>query len=193
MRRTKISPFVLGVLAPLLIAAEPAGRLSPELLRAARVVGWVAAGCAVVALLASAVGRRRRAAGSAALLGAVYAVYLTAAATALPAANEIKSHRSLCAAIREHVGSDRPVRGFHEWRWRASYSYYTGRPIPNIESVELLQEYWSRPDRVFLVVEQGSLQQARQVLGPATPLLERTVGRNTAYLFANRAALRPVP
>ena len=81
---------------------------------------------------------------------------------------------------------DQPLRGFHEWRWRASYSFYTGRPIPNIESAEALREYWSDPEAVFLIVEQGRLDEVSGILGPLVPLVARTVGSNRAYLFSNR-------
>ena len=60
--------------------------------------------------------------------------------------------------------------------------------IPNIESREALLEYWARPEEVFLIVELGKLEEVRAILGPAVPLLARTVGSNRAYLFSNRQA-----
>jgi hypothetical protein len=113
-------------------------------------------------------------------------VYLAASATALPAADVFKSHRPFCEAIRAHVGPSAALHGFHEWRWRASYSYYTGRPIPNIESDTALVDYWQRPERVFLVVERGRLEHARRLIGPLEPLEVRAIGGNVVYLLSNR-------
>jgi hypothetical protein len=134
--------------------------------------------------------RRRPIAAPAALLVAVVAVYLAASGSALPAANAFKSHRSLCQSIRAHVGPDDHLRGFHSWRWRASYSFYTGRSIPNLETIDELRDYWARPERVFLVVERGRLGDARQVIGPIEPLESRAIGNNFAYLFSNRSEPR---
>ena len=96
-------------------------------------------------LVGAATVRWRRALASWVLVVGLGTVYLAASATALPAADVFKSHRPFCEAIRSHVGPQAPLHGFHEWRWRASYSYYTGRPIPNIESDRALVDYWHRP------------------------------------------------
>jgi hypothetical protein len=84
------------------------------------------------------------------------------------------------------VGPETPLRGFHDWRWRASYSYYGRRPIPNIETDEALEAYWGRAERVCVIVERGRLQRLQGVLGPQEPLEQRAVGGNAAYLFCNR-------
>jgi 4-amino-4-deoxy-L-arabinose transferase-like glycosyltransferase len=158
----------------------------PEIDRAIRTM--VIAFCAGGLLASGGVlaARRLPIAAPAALLAALVAVYLAASGAALPAADAFKSHRPLCEAIRSHAGSDEPLRGFHTWRWRASYSFYTGRPIPNIETIEELRDYWTRPERVFLVVEHGRVTEARQVMGSAAPLEARAIGNNYAYLFSNR-------
>ena len=150
----------------------------------AMVVFLSLAGLLGLAGLVAARGGRSRA--PATLLAAVVTVYLAACATVLPAADAFKSHRALCESIRAHVREDQPLHGFHEWRWRASYSFYTGRPVPNIESLADLARYWARDERVFLIVERGRLEEAKRVLGPAVPLTRRAVGSNVAYLFSNR-------
>ena len=163
------------------IADPPDGLERPaQLLGAISLLGGL---LVLGALLAQ---HRRRIVASAALLGTVVALYLVAAARVLPAANAFKSHRPLSESITARVAPDQPLRGFHQWRWRASYSFYTRRPIPNIESREALLEYWTRPEEVFLIVELGRLEEVRAVLGPVIPLLARTVGSNRAYLFSNR-------
>jgi len=163
------------------IADPPDGLERPaQLLGATSLVGGL---FVLGALLAR---HRRRILASAALVGTVGATYLMASAGVLPAANTFKSHRPLSESIRARVAPDQPLRGFHQWRWRASYSFYTGRPIPNIESREELLEYWAGPEEVFLIVEQGRLEEVHAILGPLVPLFARTVGSNRAYLFSSR-------
>jgi 4-amino-4-deoxy-L-arabinose transferase-like glycosyltransferase len=158
----------------------------PDVERAVRTMMVVLCFAGLLALGGVVAARRRPIAAPAALLVAIVAVYLVASASALPAADAFKSHRPLCEAIRSHVGPNEPLRGFHTWRWRASYSFYTGRPIANIETIDELRDYWTRPERVFVIVEQGRLAEARRVLGSAAPLEARAIGNNFAYLFSNR-------
>jgi 4-amino-4-deoxy-L-arabinose transferase-like glycosyltransferase len=154
--------------------------------RPAQLVGAISLLGGLLVLGALVAQHRRRIIASAALLGTVGAIYLVASARVLPAANAFKSHRALSESITAHVAPDQPLRGFHQWRWRASYSFYAGRPIPNIESRAALLEYWARPEEVFLIVERGRLEEVRALLGPVVPLLARSVGSNRAYLFSNR-------
>lgn len=120
------------------------------------------------------------------LLGFVVLLFLFGSLRLMPAIDPYKSHRSMCEAIRQHVAPDAPLRGFHVWKWRASYSYYTGRPVPNLATLAELQTYWRSPDEVFVVVERSRLPEARGVLGEIPPLEWRETGSNAAYLFSNR-------
>jgi len=150
---------------------------------------WLGATClagGLAVLVALFAFRGRRIVAAVALFVTVGVVYLVASAAVFPAANPYKSHRALAQSIRAHVAPDQPLRGFHEWDWRASYSYYLGRPVPNLDSPERLREYWSRSERVFLIVEEGRLETVRVTLGPLVPLTSRAVGSNKAYLFSNR-------
>jgi len=119
----------------------------------------------------------------------VAVVYLVAAAIALPALDPLKSSRAFSTAVAAQVGQGE-LRGFHEWRWRAGYAFYARRPIPNLETLDELRAYWSRPERVFLIVERGRLVEARKVLGDAEPLVSSRIGSNEAFLFASRPATR---
>ncbi len=191
-RLTRLLHAVLGLVFAAGGALLVAGSWIPDppeaLERPAQLLGATSLAGGLLVLGALLAQRRRRILASAALLGTVGALYLVASAAVLPAANTFKSHRPLSESIVARVGPDQPLRGFHQWRWRASYSYYTGRPIPNIESREALREYWARPEEVFLIVEVGRLEEFRAILGPVAPLLARTVGSNRAYLFSNREA-----
>jgi 4-amino-4-deoxy-L-arabinose transferase-like glycosyltransferase len=181
----------VGIVAAAVILVAGAPWLDPPSPTLERALQWMVLYFALggfVILAGLAASRRFRMAAPATLLAAIVTIYLAASATALPAADAFKSHRPLCEEILSHVPSDKPLRGFHEWRWRASYSYYTGRPVPNIESFEDLERYWGRDERVFLIVERGRLDEARRVLGPLEPLVARGVGSNFAYLFSSRPA-----
>ncbi len=139
---------------------------------------------------------RQRFAAPCALLGVLAATYLISAMAFLPVADRFKSHRPFCELVRERVAEDRPLRGFHEWKWRASYSYYTGRAVPNLADDTELQAYWGRDDEVFLIVERGRLEALRGVLGPVHPIESRAVGSNEVHLFSNRQDLpgaQPAP
>jgi hypothetical protein len=148
----------------------------------------VVAGLAGLLVLAgaAAAGRRPRAMIAATLVG-LAGVYVASSGSLLPAADAFKSHRPFSEVVHAQVGADQPLCGFHVWHWRAGYSFYTGRTIPPIDTLEELRVYWSRPERVFLIVERGRLEEARRVVGPGAPLVERAIGSNRAYLFANRA------
>lgn len=151
-----------------------------------RLIAVIALACGAAVVVAVSLSGRRRIAAPTVLFGAILTLYAVGAARALPAADAAKSRRPFCEAVLRQAGGDAPLRGFHEWRWRAGYSYYTGRVIPNIESLDSLRTYWQQPERVFLIVERGRLEEARKVLGSAEPLVERAVGSNHAYLFSNR-------
>jgi len=143
--------------------------------------GMVVAGCLVSPW-------RKRFLTPVLLFWAITCLYLVASARLLPAANSLKSHRPMCESIRAHVSPDQPLRGFHEWRWRAGYSYYLGRSIANLESREALSDYWRGPGPVFLIVERGRLDAVREVIGDVEPIVDRAIGSNHAYLFASDPA-----
>jgi hypothetical protein len=130
--------------------------------------------------------RVRRLTPPSVLLAFLVLFYLQAALWLLPAVNPYKSHRAMCEAILRHVGPDQPLRGFFDWKWRASYSFYTGRSIPRLASLDELRRFWESPGPVFVLVERGSLDEARVVLGAIPPLEWREIGGNAAYLFSNR-------
>ena len=180
--------MLLVALAVVLVAGGPWDDLADAAVERAAGVMALVAGLAGLLVLAgsAAAGRRPRAAIVATLVG-LACVYVASSASLLPAADAFKSHRPFSEAVRAQVDADQPLRGFHVWHWRAGYSFYTGRTIPPIETLEELRVYWGRPERVFLIVEHGRLEEARQVVGPDAPLVERAIGSNRAYLFANRA------
>jgi len=171
--------FVLAVLGPRV--DDPGGTVY----RAAQVTAVAFALAGLVVLVGAATARGNRARATWLLVAALGLVYTVAAARALPAADAFKSHRPFCEAIRTHVAPGVPLYGFHEWSWRASYSFYTGRPIPNLESDAALIETWRRPERLFLIVERGRLERAQRLLGRLEPLEARAIGGNFVYLFSN--------
>lgn len=141
-------------------------------------------------VVAAALARRTRLASPLALFSLVVTLYLWAAVAVLPRVDAYKSSRSFCEAVNARVAWDHPLSAYRPWKWRAGYSYYTGRRIPRLSSIEELSSYWAREEPVFLIVERGELGEARTVLGDAEPLLAAPVGANFAYLFTNQVGPR---
>jgi len=178
--------LLLGVIGGGLLIGRPwtdGPQLDVE--RAATVVGTALLVAAALALAFQVVPRWRPL-RTQALIVLVGMIYLVTAIVALPAADHFKSHRPLADLIRREVPPSAPLRGFHEWDYRSNYSFYAGRPIVNIADVDALQEFWRREETVYVVVERGRLDLARQVLGSTAPMAQRRAGRNLSYLFCNR-------
>ena len=57
--------------------------------------------------------------------------------------------------------------------------------ITNLKSEEALQEVWRQDRQAFLIVEEKRVDEARELLGGAEPVLVREIGSRTAYLFEN--------
>jgi len=147
----------------------------------------VLTGVGGVTILAGSLLRRKwPMAGPAALVATVISVYLLATIWALPAANAYKSARPFCSKLQALVGEDDPLRSYGFLSWRASYSYYTDRSIENIDSPVGLRRFWSRDEKVFLLVERGRLEEVRELLDDANLLISDRVGSNEIYLFTNR-------
>jgi 4-amino-4-deoxy-L-arabinose transferase len=172
--------FAIGtvlVLTSKRLAASDAG-----ILRAAHLLAALTALAAVMLLGCVMLPRLRRGAPLGLLAGLV-AVYLGGAVWALPAANRLKSSRAFCQAVARHVGPAQELRGFHEWPWRAGYSFYLSREIPNLSSVDELRDYLARSEGSCVIVERGRVPLARQVIGDREPLEQAAIGDNHAYLF----------
>jgi 4-amino-4-deoxy-L-arabinose transferase-like glycosyltransferase len=182
---SKRSPYILPVApAVAILVAAPAERfLAGTLCRWRRSTALALLGSFGVLALA---GARSRRAPPAALAALLVSLYLVTGVRVLPAVDVYKSARPFCDEVRGRVGDDEPLRAYRTWEWRAGYAYYCRRPIPRVTSPEELRRYWARPERVHLIVERGMLDEVRSVLDGADPVLDRGIGSNHAYLFANR-------
>lgn len=158
----------------------------PDLAVPGRALGWllVAGGAAILAGLA--VSRRSRSSVPAALFALVVSVYLVAVVAVLPAVNRYKSARPFCRQVEALVRPEQELASYRFWSWRASYAYYTGRAIKNLPSRQDLVAYLAEGERVYVIVEDDRLGEARSVLGDRRPLARASVGGTAAYLFSNR-------
>jgi 4-amino-4-deoxy-L-arabinose transferase-like glycosyltransferase len=189
--RARAFDLVVGVLAVVLVGAAAAlavhvASTYPDLAGPARAVAAVALVGGLVTLIALRAARRRPAAAPAALLVTVLGIYLVAAVWALPAADARKSARPFCEELVARAGPDDPIASYRLWKFRGSYAYYSGREIARMETPDELTVYWSRPDRVYLIVERGRVEEVREILGGVDPVYGRDIGSNAAYLFVNR-------
>ena len=129
---------------------------------------------------------RDRFAAPAALFAFVLTLYLTAAGLILPAVDVYKSWRPFGEQIMAQVGSERPLYAYRIWKWRAAYTYFSGRPVPRLETEKELIDYWASDEQVFLIVERGMLDEVQATLGEQDPLVAMPLGSNFVYLFSNR-------
>jgi 4-amino-4-deoxy-L-arabinose transferase-like glycosyltransferase len=117
---------------------------------------------------------------------AVVAVYLAAAGVTLPALDEYKSVRPVCARVTGLLRPGDDVASYEFWDWRAEYRYYLGRPITNLAGPEALRAAWYGPRRLVLFVEPSRLERVRQVIGDTSPAVVNAKGARPIYVFTNR-------
>ena len=158
----------------------------PDLATPVRAVAMllVLGGATVVAGLVAV--RRARAAAPTAMFSMVVVFYVVASVAVLPAVNAYKSARPFCERVTAVVPVDDAIASFGMWEWRAGYTFYLGRPIPDLATEQELATYWASDQRVFLIVQSTELDDARAVLGDHEPWVESRIGSRTAYLFSNR-------
>jgi 4-amino-4-deoxy-L-arabinose transferase-like glycosyltransferase len=122
---------------------------------------------------------------AAGLFAAVLCFYFVAAVWALPAVDRFKSARTFADEMNTVVEADAPVVSYRFWPWRSEYAFYSHRKIRNLDSGDELRAYWEERgnEPVYLIVEEHHLEEVRQVLGGAEPMLERRIGSKTAYLI----------
>lgn len=170
---------LLAVAAFAAIAKLPARY--PDVAEPARALGAVA----LLGAIAIAVGWRRRERLAVAVLGAVASFLLAAGAIALPAVDTFKSARPFCEEVAARTPPDARLLGWRFWNWRAEYAYYLGRPTTIVGQTQALREIWDGPEPVVVVVEGPHFASLREVLGDATPIVERAVGDDVARAYFN--------
>jgi 4-amino-4-deoxy-L-arabinose transferase-like glycosyltransferase len=158
----------------------------PEVAPHVKALGWLLIAGGMTILAGFVVPRRARIVAPAALLALVLSAELLAAVSLFPAANRYKSARPFCEEVRAKVAPDDPIASFRFWTWRASYAYYTGRAVPNLESAEELASYLAGARASYVIVEDRELPEARKLLRGREPLVRATIGGTEAFLFSNR-------
>jgi 4-amino-4-deoxy-L-arabinose transferase-like glycosyltransferase len=144
----------------------------------------IAGGTAILAAFVSPL--RARTAAPAALLALVLSLEILAAVSLFPAADRYKSARPFCEEVTARVSPEEPLASYRFWAWRASYAFYTGRAIRNLESADDLASYLAGGRTSYVIVEDREIAEARRVLGGREPLVRAAIGGTTAYLFSNR-------
>jgi 4-amino-4-deoxy-L-arabinose transferase-like glycosyltransferase len=195
-RRT-LRGLLLGVGALLVIGGVGLGiaasRRYPEFATA----GWVLGGLlAATGIATAAAGARREdgrpLAAPAALMTGLAIVYLVAMLTVAPRVDPHKSARAFSEKILAHAGQTRPVQSFRFWKWRSEYLFYTERLMPILGTIPQVEEYFSSPVPVFLLVEESDRQDLEAGLRtPYYRLESDDVGEKRVTLLSNRPALVP--
>jgi hypothetical protein len=158
----------------------------PDVAPQATALGWLLIAGGTATLAGFVAPRRARVVAPAALLALVLSVEVLAAVSLFPAADRYKSARPFCDEVRSKVAPGDPIASFRFWAWRASYAFYTGRAIPNLESTNELAAYLAGGRASYVIVEDRELPEARSVLGSREPLVRATIGGTEAFLFSNR-------
>jgi len=114
-------------------------------------------------------------------------LYLLTGCWLLPAVDVYKSARPFARDVLEQTAGEQPVRIYGDWRWRASYSYYTGRRLERLETPQELRRYWDSAPTVFVIVERAALAELQATLGQVPIRAERAIGSKRVYLVSNRA------
>lgn len=148
----------------------------------ATVVLLLAGGAAILGALLFR--EQRRVLASSALMAFLVSFYLHGVASLLPAIDIYKSPRPFCRQVLERVEPGDPLRSYRPWRWRAGYSYYSGRSIEPLDSPAELRRYWSGPGPAHVIVEESRIKEVRSVIGDVQPAVTRPVGSRTVYLFS---------
>lgn len=120
-----------------------------------------------------------------ALASACAAVFLTGVLVVGPAVDPQKSARVFSSQVNERMTGGGNLYSYRFWDWRSGYTFYTGRMITNLKSEEALRDVWRQDRQAFLIVEEKRVDEARELLGGAEPVLVREIGSRTAYLFEN--------
>lgn len=149
---------------------------------------WVAFG-AVAVLTLSALwglqeGRRGRIVRAVAGLAAGMAVLeLALSLYLLPAANVFKSARGLSEVLAQRMA---PGEEYGVFRRRdAGFAFYTGRSYEPLETVEALQRFATRPERVWILAERDELAKVEN-LPPLWELARDADERDGYLLLTNR-------
>jgi 4-amino-4-deoxy-L-arabinose transferase-like glycosyltransferase len=95
-----------------------------------------------VAVFTGLFSRRARHVVPAAFASLVLSLYLLSGCWLLPAVDAYKSARPFARDVLEQASEEQPVRIYGDWKWRASYSYYTGRRLERLEGAEELRRFW---------------------------------------------------
>ena len=156
----------------------------PELATAGYVAGTVLS-LGGLLLLAGLVSRHRGTAAPVALTGLMAGVYLVAVLVVAPAVDPHKSARVFSGQINELMSGGGELYSYRFWDWRSGYTFYTGRRITNLKSGDELAQLWREDRELFLIVENRRMEEVREILTGAEPVLVREIGSRTAYLFSN--------
>jgi 4-amino-4-deoxy-L-arabinose transferase-like glycosyltransferase len=168
-------------------AAFTAVRRFPEFSATAIILGGIAIAAGLAILVTA--GRRDLRRGFVALTAGLALLFLVSALWVVPKVNPRKSARAFSERVLAHAGREAPLSSYNFWRWRSEYIFYTGRLMPILSSTADVDRFLSRPEPVFLLVEDDDRSELETALRTPFHVLETDrVGDTTIHLFSNRPA-----
>ena len=157
----------------------------PEMLRTvARVLGSLLLASGLALGYGVLVQRRRPAVAPMALLAGFGMLYTVAAIWALPAVDPLKSARGFATEMNRRLeASGGTLASYKFWDWRAGYSYYADRSIPNLGDENELTAYWRQNAGAHALVEGKDEPELRSLLPGARLVSRGKIGSREAFLF----------
>lgn len=188
-----ISGLILAVLAASAYGTFRYSEVPVELQAAAVPFLWfllIAASLLLFALVRSDVTRKWVPAG---LLSMVLVTYFAAAVWLLPAVDPLKSARGFSASMNEQLRlKNGTIASYRLWRWRAGYSYYAGRTIPNLEEPAALLAFWRSHEQALVFVEEAHRNELQALIPDASLVREQQIGGRKASLFVRNPRYSPI-
>ena len=146
-----------------------------------RAIGAVIAAAGLFASLGLFKGSRL-ATTPAAPLAVLYCCYLVVSIGVFPLANELKSARRFGLEI-QRLSGDAEIACFRLWTHRAAHSFYGRTVVPHLTAKDELISFWEQPGERYVLVEDGVLGQAKDLLPSAVIVFEDPIGSRRAYLL----------
>lgn len=126
------------------------------------------------------------------LWSVVLVSYFAAAIWILPAVDPLKSARGFATSMNEHISLEEgTIASYRLWNWRAGYSYYAGRTIPNLEEPATLLAFWRANEDAMVLVEESHRRELQALIPDESLVHQQQIGGRTASLFVRNPRYSP--
>ena len=118
--------------------------------------------------------------------------YFAAAIWILPAVDHLKSARGFSTSMNEQIRLEQgTIASYRLWNWRAGYSYYAERTIPNLQEPAALLAFWRANEEALILVEESHRKDLEALIPHASLVHQQQIGGRKASLFARNPRNSP--